>query len=130
MSDQPAHREISRSWRNRFRCAARGLREGTRGQPVFAVHLTAAIVVLVVAAVLGLPLTRWCLLILCIGLVISMELFNSALEVLARTINHGYDPPLGRALDIASGAVLAAAIAAAATGCLVFGEAVFFPPGS
>jgi diacylglycerol kinase len=94
------------------------------------VHLIAATAVLALAAILALPPSRWCLLILCIGLVISMELFNSALEVLVRTINHGYDTALGRALDVASGAVLAAALAAAATGCLVFGEAMFFPSGT
>lgn len=130
MSHQPSSHSKGQSWRNRFLCAARGLREGTRGQPVFAVHFMAAILVLGLAAVLALPVSRWCVLILCIGLVIGTELLNSALEGLASSINHEFDPGLGRALDIASGAVLAVAITAAAAGCLVFGEAIFFNPGS
>jgi diacylglycerol kinase len=66
-------------------------------------------------------LVEWCVLALCIAVVLASELFNSALESLARAVNYDYDPDLADALDIASGAVLVAASGAAAIGVIILG---------
>lgn len=62
---------------------------------------------------------EWLVLIVCITLVLAAELFNSALEHMARAITRTEHPDIRSALDIASGAVLVTAIGACAVGVLV-----------
>jgi diacylglycerol kinase len=62
----------------------------------------------------------WCILLLCITVVLTAEMFNSALESMARAITGESNPYVGRALDIGSAAVLTAAAGAVAIGLLVF----------
>lgn len=95
-----------------------------RGQSSFRVHLVMATAVVLLAAVLRVGLIEWCLLILCIAAVLAAELFNSALERLAREVDRNHNPAVGAALDIASGAVLTAALGSATVGCLIFGRRV------
>jgi diacylglycerol kinase (ATP) len=52
--------------------------------------------------------------------VLTAEMFNSALEALARAITEHSDPLIGQALDIGSAAVLIASAGAAAVGLIVF----------
>jgi diacylglycerol kinase len=63
------------------------MRLGIRGHSTFFVHFFFAAIVLATAIVLRCELVEWCLLLGCIGLVLTAELFNSALE----TICHGLD---------------------------------------
>ena len=49
-----------------------------------------------------------------------MEAINSAIEALADTISTDYHPLIGRAKDLAAGAVLFAALTAALIGLLIF----------
>lgn len=108
-------------WGFKFACAWRGLKSGIRGHSSFQVHFL--VVALVIAAGIALRVSRvdWCLLALCIAGVLAAELFNSALEELAAGFHREHDPHLARALDIASGAVLLAALGAACVGMLVLG---------
>ncbi len=118
-----------RTWSARFGSAWRGIPQGMQGQSSFIVHLPAAVVVLVVAALTRLPILHACLLLLCIGLVLAMELVNSALEWTCRGITDQYDERVKRALDISSGAVLVAALTAAIVGSLVFLDGLFWSRG-
>ena len=43
---------------------------------------------------------EWCVLLLCVGLVMSAELFNSAFESLARAVTRDFDDDVQDALDI------------------------------
>jgi diacylglycerol kinase len=76
---------------------------------------------LVFAASLQCSQSEWLLLILCIGGVMTAELFNSALEWMGRGLCREENAELGRGLDIASGAVLVASIAAAIVGLVILG---------
>jgi diacylglycerol kinase len=111
-----------RSWKSKFADAFRGIGLGMRGQSSFRVHLVMATAVVLLAAVLRVGLIEWCLLILCIAAVLAAELFNSAIERLAREVDRNHNPAVGAALDIASGAVLVAALGSAAIGCTIFGH--------
>jgi diacylglycerol kinase len=108
------------SWPEKFRTAFRGLRRGIREERSFAVHGPAALVVVMAGIVARLALEQWCLLMLCIGAVLTAELFNTALESLGRAITSQFDPQVQRALDTASGAVLLTAITAAIVGVMIF----------
>ena len=113
-------RSKRRLWRDKFRESLRGIKLGIRGHSSFFVHFFFAALVLATAIVLRCEALEWCLLLGCIGLVITAELFNSAVE----TIYHGLDdstrPRLRHCLDIAAGAVLLASITAALIGAIVF----------
>ena len=113
-------RPPQRTWYQKFRCAFRGLRLGVRGQSSFLVHFATAGAVLAAAALLRLDRTQWCVLMLCITIVLVAEMFNSALEHLARAVDRSENRHLGSALDIGSAAVLIAAMGASVVGSLVF----------
>jgi len=109
-----------RTWADKFRNAFRGLRLGVRGQRSFLVHAVFALAVVACAAAFRVSLGEWCLLALCMAVVLAAEMFNSALEFLAKAITKEHDYHLGRALDIGSAAVLIAAIGAAVVGLVIF----------
>src|SRR5437879_8667753 len=83
-----------RPWRQKFREAIRGVKLGVRGHSSFFVHFFCAALVIAAAAVLQCDLVEWCVLLGCVGLVLTAELFNSALE----TLFHGLDEPTKRRL--------------------------------
>ena len=115
-------RKKPRRWRDKFREAFRGVKLGVRGHSSFFVHFFFAALALTAALVLECNLLEWCLVVGCVGLVLTAELFNSAIE----TLFHGQDPEAKNrtsgALDIAAGAVLLAGLTAATIGTLVFGR--------
>jgi len=115
-------RPPERSWIEKFRDAFRGAKLGVRGQSSFFVHFFFAAAVIVAAIVLEVDYVEWCLLVLCITIVLAAEMFNSALEWLARSLHDQPDLRVGRALDIGSAAVLAASMGAALVGLIIFGR--------
>ena len=109
-----------RSWGRKFRDAFRGLAVGVRGQNSFRVHFPFAVLVIAAAAWLRASPIEWAVLLVCITLVLAAEMFNSALESLAKAITDKHDPRLADALDTGSAAVLVAAIGAVLVGGIVF----------
>jgi diacylglycerol kinase len=108
-----------RTWKHKFGDAFRGLKRGVRGQSSFFVHFFMAAAVVAAAWVLRADRLEWCLLILCIAIVLAAEMFNSALERVAKAVDRHPDDHLRDALDIGSGAVLLAALGAAVVGTIV-----------
>jgi len=109
-----------RSWVHKFRDAFRGVKAGVRGQSSFFVHFFIAALVVAAGAVLQVSLIEWCLLLLCIAGVLTAEMFNSALESMAKAITGESDPHLGNSLDIGSAAVLSASVGASIIGTIIF----------
>lgn len=103
-----------------FRDAFRGIREGVLGERAFAVHLPVAIAVIVAGVFFNVSRMEWLVLVLCIALVITAELLNSALERMAKAVTQERNVHVGAALDIAAGAVLFAACGAVVCGLIVF----------
>jgi diacylglycerol kinase len=119
MLDDPSF--IQRSWFRKFRDAFRGVKVGVRGQSSFRVHLVVAVVVAAAGIVLKVTLAEWCVLAICVAGVLTAEMFNSALESMAKAITGESDPHLGNSLDIASAAVLVASIGSGIVGAIIFG---------
>ena len=113
-----------RPWDEKFGDAFRGLRQGIRGESSFFAHFFIAAVVILTAIVLDVNLIEWCLLILCIAVVLVTEMVNTALESMARAITDEPNPHVGGALDIGSAAVLLAAIGAAVVGSIILVNAL------
>ena len=84
-------------------------------------HVIVAVAVVGAAAVLRVSAAEWCLLAAAIATVLAAEVFNSALEALARAFGPERNPRIRDALDMASAAVLVAALGAVAVGLGVFG---------
>lgn len=110
----------SRGWVEKFADAFRGIKVGIRGQVSFFVHFFFCLAVVGTALVLGANHIEWSLLVLCMTIVLAAEMFNTALESLARAITDQMDPNVGSALDIGSAAVLIAAIGSSIVGTIVF----------
>jgi diacylglycerol kinase len=109
-----------RSWTRKFHDAFRGIREGIRGQNSFYVHFFMAAAVVAAGTVLRVEIGEWCILLLCITIVLTAEMFNSAIESMAKAITEEIHPHLKNSLDIGSAAVLVASIGASIVGCLLF----------
>lgn len=109
-----------RAWRNKFGDAFRGLKLGIRGHSSFFVHFFFAALVLAAAVILRCGLEQWCLLLLAIGMVLTAELFNSAIETLFRGLDEATKEKTWPALDVAAGAVLMASFVAVAIGSTIF----------
>ncbi|HTN77187.1 MAG TPA: diacylglycerol kinase [Pirellulaceae bacterium] len=114
-----AYQPPPRSWLRKFAAALAGIVQGMAGQASFLIHLPMAGLVIGAGAFLQVSRHDWCLLLLCIALVLAAELFNSALERLAKAITREENEHLRAGLDMASGAVLMVALGAAAVGLLV-----------
>jgi len=113
---------MHRPWKQKFADAFRGLREAVREGSSFTAHLAIAAAVFIAAAVMRMDAIQWCVLFLCVSGVLTAEMFNSALESMARAITTEHNPHIRNALDIASGAVLTAALGSIAVGLVLFGR--------
>lgn len=74
------------------------------------VHLVALIVISLMGFWLSLNPTEWCLILICIALVLCAEAINTALEALTDLVSPDPHPLAGKAKDIAAGAVLLSVI--------------------
>ena len=108
-----------RAFLESFAHAWRGIGAGARCRN-FRVMLAAGAAALVLGLVLGLSAGRWTALALAAGLVLAVELVNTAGEEILDLVRPEPDPRVGRAKDLLAGAALVAALAAAAVGALVF----------
>lgn len=104
-----------------FKYAGRGLVMLFKSQQNAAIHLLALVLVFSLAWYLQLSKIEWLFIILSVTMVIVAEAFNTAIEFLADSISKEHHPLIGKAKDVAAGAVLLAAIMAVVVGILVFG---------
>ncbi len=63
---------------------------------------------------------EWIILILCFGLVLAAEAFNSSIEALANKVEPNKDPLIKNTKDLAAGAVLILSIASLIIGLIIF----------
>ncbi len=105
---------------NSFKFAFRGLNSAMRSEPHMRLHVLSAVAVVAAGFFFGVSKVEWCLLIGCIGLVFTGEVFNTAIETLVNLVSPDFHPLAGKAKDLAAGAVLAASFTAAAVGAIIF----------
>ncbi len=109
---------------NGFVYAWRGITAGVSGRN-FRVMLVAATAVIILGILLGISRLEWALVILAMGLVLGLELLNTAGEKLVDILSPDHDPRYGMMKDLLAGGVLIAALAAAVVGTLVFWPKIF-----
>lgn len=103
-----------------FSYAFKGIREVFKTQHNAWIHLVVAGLVAASGFWLDLSQVEWMAVILATGLVFAAETFNSAIELMVDKISPHHDPLAGKIKDMAAGAVLFAAIAAAIIGFIIF----------
>ncbi|MDQ6421113.1 diacylglycerol kinase family protein [Paenibacillus sp. LHD-117] len=101
--------------------ALSGIGFAIRTQRHMQIHCVAAIIVIGLGCVLSLDAVQWCMILIAIGLVVTAELINTAIEQAVDLASPGRHPLAKAAKDVAAGAVLAAAIVAIAIGLIVLG---------
>ena len=101
-----------------FGYAWQGIRSCVGKEQNLSFHLIAMTAVTLAGFVLGITRTEWTGVILCV--VIAAELFNTAIERLVDLVSPERHPVAGQVKDIAAGAVLVCAVAAAIIGLIIF----------
>ncbi len=102
-----------------FGYAFKGIATAIKTQLNVRVHLCFTFTTTVLGFVLGLSGTEWFCIMLCIALVLSAELMNSAIETLTDLVSPEYNVKAGQVKDIAAGAVMILAIFALGTGLII-----------
>lgn len=105
-----------------IRHALAGLVHAGRRERNFQIELALGLAALAMAWWLRISLVEWLAVVICCGLVLSAELFNTAIEHLADTAGSVRSEQIRVVKDVAAGAVLMAAVVS-----LVVGGAVFLP---
>jgi diacylglycerol kinase (ATP) len=86
------------------------------------IHCTVTVLVVIFGFFLHISLVEWLFCIVLFGLVLSLELVNTALEAVVDLVTQERKPLAKKAKDAAAGAVLMSAIMAA-----IIGGIIFFP---
>lgn len=102
-----------------FGYAIRGVTRSSRDRMIRC-QFVAGVVAVGLAAWLGLSRIEWAILALTIGLVVAMEVMNTAVEHVVDLASPDFHDLAGRAKDAAAGAVLLVSIAALIVGAILF----------
>lgn len=103
-----------------FGYAFEGIWTGIRKERNMRIHCLAVILVTAAATFFGLTAMEWCICLLLFGMVISLELVNTAVEAVVDLVTEEKKPLAKIAKDTAAGAVLFTAVMAVIIGCIIF----------
>ncbi|MDR1835933.1 MAG: diacylglycerol kinase [Fusobacteriaceae bacterium] len=106
--------------------AIMGIIDAIRTEYHMKFHCFCTVIVITVCVFLNVTKTEILILSLSIGFVWVTELFNTAIETAVDLVTDQYSDLAKRAKDIASGAVLVAAVNAIVCGILIFGKSLEF----
>lgn len=103
-----------------FSFALKGIYYGFRTQKNLRIQLLAFVLVLLAAIFSGFSIKEYMVILFCSAMVFSVEMLNTAIEVLVDMVSPGWNEKAGMVKDIAAGAVLIVSIAAAVIGAMLF----------
>ena len=103
-----------------FGYAFEGIWTGIRKERNMKIHCLAVIAVTAAGTFLHIKPVEGCICLLLFGLILSLELVNTAVEAVVDLVTEEKKPLAKIAKDTAAGAVLVSAIAAAIIGCIIF----------
>jgi diacylglycerol kinase len=118
--EEPRQDKRPRSWKAKLDEAFKGVKLGIRGHSTYSVHFFFAALAITAAVALQCGLIEWCLLVLCIGGVLTAELFHNAIERLIHGLDEENKSRWNGCLNIAAGAVLVASVTAFVVGAIIF----------
>ena len=103
-----------------FKYAFEGIFTGIKEEQNIKIHIAIMILVIIFGIMLKISKTEWIICIILFGLVISMELINTAIENTVDLITKEKNEQAKIVKDVAAGAVLVSAIASAIIGLIIF----------
>jgi diacylglycerol kinase len=108
-----------------FKYALRGIIELLKSESNARIHLTITILIISVCISLDISSSEWCFIVICIGLVLTAEAFNTAIEKMADHVNPTYHPRIKRIKDLSAAGVLFSVLCAVITGFIIILPKVF-----
>lgn len=103
-----------------FVYAFNGIFTSIKNERNIKIHIVIMILAIIFGIILKISKTEWLICIILFGLVISMELINSAIEKVVDLVTKEKNEQAKIIKDTAAGAVLVTAIAAAIIGFMIF----------
>ena len=105
---------------NSFKYAFEGIISALKTEKNMKIHVLIMILVIIFGIILKISKIEWIICIVLFGLVISLELINTAIENVVDLITQEINPKAKIAKDVAAGAVLVSAITSAIIGLMIF----------
>lgn len=102
-----------------FKAAFNGLKWGFSERHI-RFHFLASLVVVALGFLLAISKLEWLAILLSMALVVSLELINTAIELLCDKLHPNTDPDIGKVKDLAAAAVLFASLLSGVIGGIVF----------
>lgn len=103
-----------------FGYAFKGIDDVVSNEPNMKIHVSVAILVVIMAFLLKVSLMEWIILVLLIGAVLAAETINTTIENLVDMYTKEYNEKAKVVKDTAAGTVLILAITAAIIGLMIF----------
>lgn len=103
-----------------FKHAFNGFIIALKDQPNLKFHISAGFITILLGWFLGISTFEWLIIILVIGLVVSVELTNTAIEEVVDSFTNDPHPAAKIAKDVSAGAVLVVSLTALIIGLLIF----------
>ncbi len=100
--------------------AITGIIDVLKSEANLKIHLLAATIAVSAGGYFSISTTEWCLVVLCIVVVLSAETFNTSIEHLTNLVSPDRHPLAKKTKDAAAGAVLWVAIGAFIVGLIIF----------
>lgn len=84
------------------------------------IQLVITIIIIIASIMLNIYMMEWLIVLLCIIIVLSLEMLNSAIEKLCDITDSNYNPAIKLIKDVAAAAVLWASLISAVIGAVIF----------
>lgn len=103
-----------------FGYAFKGIDDVVSNEPNMKIHVSVAILVVIMSFLLKISMIEWIILVLLIGLVLAAEVINTTIENLVDMYTKDYNERAKVVKDTAAGTVLILAITAVIIGLMIF----------
>lgn len=113
---KPSQQSLLKSFANAFVGMAYFFTNDRNGK----IHLTITVTVIAASVALQVSAIEWMIVLLCIALVISLEMLNSALEKLCDLVEPNYHSTIKVIKDVSAAAVVLSAIISVVIGIIIF----------
>lgn len=103
-----------------FKYALQGIKVELKGERNLKIHIIMMILVIIAGLILKISIAEWGICIILFGLVISAELFNTAIETTVDIAMPERNEKAKKAKDVSAGAVFIISLASAIIGLIIF----------
>ena len=105
---------------NSFKYAFRGIKFVFLEEQNMKIHVLISVVVIVTGLIMKLSCMEWIAVVICIGMVFTAEIFNTAIENIVDFISPNVHPLAGKIKDISAAAVIICAVVSVVVGSFIF----------